>query len=116
MVKKAVESLYTGKCTVSEYKPVMDNVSKITKNMEVIVIKDIPCRLSFKNITAADLSYGNAVTQVIKLFVSPDVSIKDGSKIRVTQNGVTADYSQSGKPAVYPSHKEIILELFKGWA
>lgn len=116
MVRKAVESLYTGRCTVSEYKPVMDNVSKITKNKEVVVLKDIPCRVSFKNVTAADLSYGNTVTQVIKLFVSPDVSIRDGSKIRVTQNGVTADYSKSGKPAVYPSHKEIILELFKGWA
>ena len=116
MVRKAIEGLYTGRCTVSEYKPVRDEISKITKNKEVAVLKDVPCRLSFKNISSADLNYGNAVTQEVKLFVSPEVDIKDGSKITVTQNGVAVDYTRSGEPAVYSSHKEIVLELFRGWA
>ena len=116
MVRKAIESLYTGKCTVTEYKKVRDSESGILKPREIVVLKDIPCRLSFKNIYAADLGYGNAVEQEVKLFISPDINIKDGSKITVTQNGVTADYTNSGKPAVYSSHKEIILDLFRGWA
>jgi len=116
MVKKAIESLYTGKCTVVEYKKVRDDKSGISKPKEIVVLKDIPCRLSFKNISAADLGYGNAVVQEIKLFISHDVDIKEGSKITVAQNGVMNDYTNSGKPAVYSNHKEIILDLFRGWA
>ena len=52
----------------------------------------------------------------MKLFIAPDIEVKSGSKITVTQNGVTAEYSASGEAAVYESHKEIMLELWKGWA
>jgi len=44
------------------------------------------------------------------------VDIPEGSKITVTQNGVTHDYERSGKPAVYSCHQEVPLELFKEWA
>lgn len=116
MVRKAIESLYTGRCTVSEYKEIKDKETGISKPNEIITLKDIPCRLSFKTVSAADLDYGNALSQEVKLFVSPDIDIKDGSKITVTQNGVTTDYTNSGKPAVYSNHKEIILDLFRRWA
>ena len=39
-----------------------------------------------------------------------------GSKITVTQNGVTTDYASSGKPAVYETHQEVILELKEKWS
>lgn len=51
-----------------------------------------------------------------KLFISPDVAIKAGSKIIVTQHGRTTEYSNSGVPAVYPTHQEIMLTLFNGGA
>ena len=51
----------------------------------------------------------------MKLFISPDVLIKAGSKIIVTQHGRTTEYSNSGVPAVYPTHQEIMLTLFEGW-
>ena len=39
------------------------------------------------------------------------------SKIVVTKkNSFVEDYKNSGKPAVYDTHQEIILENFKGWA
>ena len=41
---------------------------------------------------------------------------KRTSKITVTQNGVTGDYARSGVPAVYVSHQEVTLELFKEYA
>ena len=55
-------------------------------------------------------------TQGTKLFIAPEIKVKPGSKIVVEQNGVTTEYSASGVPAVYPSHVEIKLELFRGWA
>ena len=53
---------------------------------------------------------------VIKLFISSDIVIKSGSKLTVTQTGVTTAYTGSGVPAVYPTHQETILELFESWA
>ena len=57
-----------------------------------------------------------ALSQGVKVFLSPNVSIKAGSKLTVTQNGVTTAYKSSGVPAVYPTHQEIILTLFERWA
>ena len=54
--------------------------------------------------------------QSITLFIDRAVTVPEGSKITVTQNGVTGVYEKSGKPAIYSTHQEIPLELFKGWA
>lgn len=115
--RKAIESLYTGTCTITEYQAVKDLVNKRTTHKEVLVILNQPCRLSFKTISAAG-NDGNVgtVSQVVKLFIAPEIRIEPGSKITVTQNGRTTDYSHSGLPAVYTHHQEVILELFKGWA
>ena len=84
---------------------------------EVIVIENQPCKLSFKKLTAASQTEtAAAVSQVIKLFLAPEINVKAGSKLVVTQNGVTGKYSASGIPAVYSTHQEIVLELWEGWA
>lgn len=115
--RKAIESLYNGVCTITVYREIKNEKNKTTKHEEVDVIVNHPCRLSYMTVKVADENDVAAkVTQVIKLFISPDIVIKPGSKITVTQNGVTADYQSSGEPARYPDHQEIVLELFKGWA
>lgn len=60
--------------------------------------------LSFGSIAAA-VQTGTVATvsQAVKLFLSPDITIKPGSKLKVTQTGVTTEYSSSGVPAVYPT-------------
>ncbi|MBE6723269.1 MAG: hypothetical protein E7572_12500 [Ruminococcaceae bacterium] len=115
-IRAALGTLYTGKCDVIEHRPVKDG--HITRSEEITVLTDQPCRLSFDSIPAADNADGGgaALTQVTKLFLPPGVSIRPGSKITVTQNGQTTAYSQSGQPAVYESHIEITLQLFKRWA
>jgi len=108
---------YTGRCIVYEYQPVKDPVTKITGPQEVPVLTDQPCRLSYKTIAGTSTVDGAAMpTQIIKLFIGPELNIKPGSKITVTQNDITANYQSSGKPATYTNHQEIILELFKGFA
>ena len=78
---------------------------------------DKPCRVSFEDI------YVNTETdteakklQKIKLFIAPELDIKSGSKIVVTRKGRVTSYKNSGEPAIYDTHQEIMLELFKGWA
>lgn len=115
--RKAIEATYFGTLTVTEIKKEKDAKSKLTKTEPVIVLENQPCKLSFETLKAAVQTDSAAtVTQVTKLFVSPDVSIRAGSKITVTQAGVTTNYTCSGIPAVYSTHQEIILELFKEFA
>jgi len=115
--RKAIERLYIGTCTISEYQPVTDPVSKITKHQPVEVLTDQPCKLSFERINSINESETAAVvTQGVKLFIAPEVIIKPGSRITVTQNGATTDYQNSGEPALFSSHQQVMMELFKGWS
>lgn len=114
--RKAIESTYEGVCDVVEYGDILDEQTKITSQGEIVVLEGQPCKLSFETISAASQSDTVAsVSQRTKLFISPEITVKSGSKIVVTQNGITAEYSASGEPAVYFSHQEIMLELFRGW-
>ena len=117
MVKTAIEKLYIGRCDVSELQSNTDPVTKITNTVTVQVLVNQPCRLSFKTITKVmEGETAARLAQEVKLFVSPNIAVKPGSMITVTQNGLTRDYKNSGEPALYSSHQEIVLELFKGWS
>ena len=110
--RKAIESTYEGVMTVSEYKQYTDPVTHITRMQWVVVLEDQPCNLSFEKVTTAIQTEAAAtISQAVKVFVSPDVTIKAGSKLKITQNGVTTEYTSSGVPAVYATHQEIMLEL-----
>ena len=115
--RKAIEHTYEGSCCIMEYVSVTDEKTKITRCQEMPALRDQPCRLSFEKINAAVPDGAAAkLSQGVKLFVAPEAVIRPGSKIVVTQNGVTGEYAASGPPAVYPSHQEILLERFRGWA
>ena len=115
--KKAIESLYEHTCTVIEYVKVKDPITKLTGMKEIPVLESWPCKLSFSNTKSAQqIEAANQVTQVIKLFIATEITIKQGSKIVVTHNGKVSEYKNSGVPSVFPTHQEITIELFKGWA
>lgn len=101
--------------TVTEHQKVI-KPNRTTGFGDVDVLTDVPCRLSVSS--SPPVSDGDVAkaTQTVKLFYAPEIIIKEGSKITVTQNGVTTAYKQSGVPAVYQTHTETVLELFKGWA
>lgn len=113
--KKAVESQYKGVCMVIEQRKYM--AGNITKLREVLVKKGIPCRLSYSSAPAAgEAAPASPIMQTAKLFLAPEIQVKAGSKLLVTQNGITTAYQRSGQPVVYGSHQEINLMLFEGWA
>lgn len=75
---------------------------------------DQPCRLSFSSSSTASGDTVAAVSQNVKLFVSPELVIPPGSRIDVLRPGEvprTFRYKSSGPAAVYPTHQEIPLEL-----
>lgn len=115
-VRKAIESLYTGRCTILEYQ----KVQKANRSIgfeEVKIVENEPCKLSFEVISNANSNeVASALSQKIKLFISPEVKINPGSKIVIEQNNTIFEYKNSGEPAIYPTHQEIVLDLFKGWS
>lgn len=115
--RKAIESTYTGECNIYEQHSVRNETTKLMETEEVLVLEEQPCRISFSSIPSTSESENVAtVKQSVKLFIAPEIEIKAGSKIVVTQDNVTGKYSKSGVPATYPSHQEIALELFGGYA
>lgn len=117
LARKAIEATYSGSCTIREYRESKEEKTRFTKGMEVIALENQPCRVSFQKIASAvQTETAAAVSQEIKLFLAPEIVVKSGSKIVVTQNERTTEYVASGEPAVYPTHQEIILELLKRWA
>ena len=115
--RKAIESMYDGTCTIIERQKVK-LPNKSTGFMGIVVLEDIPCRLSFKTITNTNQTETgvSAVVQVTKVFIAPEIQVKPGSKLTITQNDVTTEYKSSGQPAIYTTHQEIELELFERWA
>ena len=115
--RKAIEATYFGTLTVTEDQTVKDEKTKLTKSVDVVVLQDEPCRLSFEKMqTAVQSESAATIVQGAKIFVSPDISIKAGSKLTVTQDNVTTDHTRSGESAIYPTHQEIMRELFKEYA
>ena len=114
----AIKSLWRGKCTVT-----VRNNDTTDENTGRVIVGEVdtytnePCRISFDTVNATQPENNAAnIVQSITLFIDRAIAIPEGSKITVTQNGATAVYEKSGKPAVYSTHQEIPLEIFKGWA
>lgn len=118
MVKNPLATIWHGKCTIYEYQDVTNPETKQTTQELVTVVEDEPCRLSQNRVShnQSDLVSVNTVpytNSLIVLFLRPDLEIKDGSVIEVTQNNVTDKYKRSSKPAIYSHHQEITLELYE---
>lgn len=114
MQANPLSTLWVGKCNIWEYQDVTDTETYQTTQKEVEVVTDEPCRLSFSNEAVTNINTGAAeMTQFTVLFIRPDLEIKAGSVIEVTQNGVTTKFRRSGKPTVYTNHQEIKLTLYE---
>lgn len=115
--QRMVEHLCEDKCSVIEKQEVFDETRKVHKDKEVEVIKEEPCRLSFETLKAdEEANPAQKVVQDTKLFLRPDIVVKEGSKIVVKHNGREDIYARSGIPAVYVTHQEIMLKPFERWS
>ena len=108
--REAIQSMWTGICNIFGFKNSKNKYGTVVSEVKELY-KNIPCRLSFKNISQTEQTESVAKTsQVVKLFIAPEVYVPPGSIVEVTQNGVTRKYKHSGISAVYTNHQEIILD------
>ena len=109
--RKALERGYEGVCTITN-KQEYEKTNGSIGFKDVVIVKDQPCRLSFSNSPVAQAGSGiyNA-SQSIKLFLAPEIEVKAGSIITITQHGVTNTYQCSGLPIKRDSHQSVELEV-----
>lgn len=113
--RKAMESMYGGVCRVIENVKIRAPNGAV-KFEERVVFDNVPCRLSIQKgrLQTSKTAVSNEnlavdVGQTVKLFLAPEPYIKPNSKIVVTQNRVTTEYTHSGFSARYRTHQEITL-------
>ena len=115
--RKAIESTYEDSCNVFELLDIYDENSKQTTKKEVIVLENQSGKISYKTVSKnEETETGSEKSQVIEMFISPDIKIKSGSKIEVTHRGIKTVYKNSGEPSIYETQQTIILELFDKWS
>lgn len=114
--KKAVQGLWDGRASITVREGVLTPANGRTEPEERVLAEELPCRVSYKTIRTTETEEEAAkAVQSVTLFIDPSVNIPEGSKITVTQKGVTRDYERSGKAAVYSCHQEVPLSLWDGW-
>lgn len=109
-VRSIIEKTYKNSCNIYGYKKkIVDYETVIEK---VLIYENIPCRLSYKMTSSVvNNDKYNVPVQIIKLFISPNIDIKKGSKLVILHNGKEKEYKRSSEPVIYETHQEIILEI-----
>ena len=114
--KPILKRLWRDTCTITEYQEYQGD-DKSTEFKEVVVLENEPCKLSFKlDYPVIQTDTTANITQQVKLFIDNAVKVRAGSKITVQRENEMFNYKQSGEPAFFSSHQEIILVPFRGWA
>lgn len=111
--RKMLEKTYEGLCTIKTMTTI--KVDGETTAKEGIIVENQPCRLSHRSNTHAKQGSVYAeVSQIVKLFLAPEIEVKPGSKVVVVQHGRTYNLEASGLPEIYSTHQEInLIELGK---
>ena len=112
--KSPLGKLWVGICTIYEYRDVIDPDTYQTKHEMFPLVINEPCRISFTRESTTDKTNGAAkIIQNTMLFIRPDLEIKPGCIIEVTQHGRTVKYKGSSKTALYTNHQEVEIELYE---
>lgn len=114
--QRALQKLWTDRCTVIVRVKKKDEQSKLTDFVEETLFEEEPCKLSFESLSTTGEGNVPSLGQAAKLFMSNEKEVPAGSKIIVTRQGKAFTFARSGEPGWFTCHQEINLELWKRWA
>ena len=116
-VRHGIETLYFDRATIIEYQHVFNPEDCSTGVKEVVLCENEPCKVSYEYTrNTEDGVASDVLTLTSKLFLRPDLTVKAGSKIIVTRNGVSKVYKNSGESAMFFNHQEIKIKLWEDYA
>ncbi|PYI57026.1 ABC transporter ATP-binding protein [Paenibacillus flagellatus] len=112
--RAAIERLYTDRATIRrnvEYQA----PNRATRQEVQTIYIDQPCRMSMRALAQNDQTEAqNDVRYEIKLFISPELEIRQGDVVTLTR-GARNWTLTAGEPFPYTTHQEISLQR-KGYA
>ena len=114
--KRPILSMMTGTCDVQEYQSVKDQTTHVTKQQLVTVYSSQPCKLSYSKNPATAEGDAPGLLLTVRLILPPELTIKPGAVITVTQAGKTRTFKAASEPAVYTNHQEVDLESADDYA
>lgn len=110
--RKAIERLYDCTCSIKTYGKYKDPVTKETKTgiNPVAKYENQSCKVSKQSLSKnTQTDTVNKVVYELKLFIAPELNIKQGDEIEVTnQFGIITKY-KAGEGFLYNTHQEVIL-------
>ena len=113
--RNKIEKLYTDRVDIYRWEKVKNEEMGTTITDNVLKYKDVPCRISQKALgTNNQTQAENNIAYETKLFISPDIEVKQGDRFIVTRGYKPRKYT-AGEPFLYPTHQEISIER-KEWA
>ncbi|MDF2722104.1 MAG: transporter ATP-binding protein [Paenibacillus sp.] len=108
--RAAIEKLYEDRATISRQTKVKVNGETVLQPVEVYA--DQPCRLSQKQLgTDGQTEPQNDIRYDSKLFIAPELEIKQGDTIAVTRaaTGRSETYTAGEPFPPYRTHQELLL-------
>jgi hypothetical protein len=113
--RRVIERMYTDRATIYRYQPVKDPDTKETKQVPQPVYTDQPCRISQRALpTNGQTEAQNDIGYETKMFIAPELEIRQGDLLEVKRGTVTRRYT-AGEPFPYPTHQEVSIQR-KDWA
>ncbi|AVF27079.1 ABC transporter ATP-binding protein [Paenibacillus larvae] len=112
--RKTIEKMYEDQATISGFREVT-KPNGSTNLAPVVVYENQPCRISQRALGAnTQTDAENKISYETKLFISPDLHIKQGDVVKVRRGTGEKEYT-AGEPFLYPTHQEVSLQR-KGYA
>jgi hypothetical protein len=113
--RQAIERLYTDRVTIYRHQQVKDPITKETQLIPQPVYTDQPCRISQRALGQNNQTEAqNEIRYETKLFVAPELDIRQGDMLEITRGTVTRRYT-AGEPFPYSTHQEVSIQR-NDWA
>lgn len=108
--RKAIESLYDCTCNISGYEDYKDPITKATKPVPKEKCINQPCKVSRQSLSKNNQTDTvNKLTYEIKLFIAPEIEIKQGDVIEISNKLGAKEIYNAGEGFSYTNHQEVIL-------
>lgn len=103
-----LESTYFDRCNIKRKEKRKNPNTGVTETVDIVIAENVKCALSKSdNQVMSGEGVGN-LSFNHKLFLNPNVDIKEGDTVEVTVMGKISIYLAS-KPFYYSSHAEVIV-------